>query len=178
MDPELQLGDLDFKEVLILALVPNNNHKIIIENEVAKRMINTIGVPAHKVLEKEDLKELESKREKLVNRGFDGALVIRLLDEQERSFYIPGEFPAYYYQFTDYYGYSYSYIFDPGARIEYEKEVNLEINIYSLKNDKIVWSGHTTTYVPDDIKLLVGPYMQSLAEELTREGLINMDHSF
>ena len=64
VDPELQLGDLDFKEVLILALVPNNNHKIIIENEVAKRMINTIGVPAHKVLEKEDLNLIDMHLQK------------------------------------------------------------------------------------------------------------------
>ncbi len=135
MDPALKAEDIDFKQVVVLALLNNNDYRKVVENEIVNRMVNRIGVPAHKLFDREELKDVDLVKKRMVDRGFDGALVIRLVSSEDRSYYSPGYYPNQYYDFNSYYAYSYGYAFDPGGRMQYETAVNLEINIYSLKND-------------------------------------------
>ena len=175
MDPELKAEDIDFKQVVVLALLNNNDYRKVVENEIVKRMVNRIGVQAYKLFDREELKDVELVKKRLVDRGFDGALVVRLVGSEDRKYYTPGSYPTHYYEFSSYYAYSYGYVFDPGGRMNYETVVNLEINIYSLKNNKMLWTGETTTYMKDQIRDLVGPFMKSLAEELAEDGLLELD---
>ena len=175
MEPSLTAEDIDFKQVVVLALLKNNNNRKLVENEIAKRMVNRIGVPANKLFDIEELKDANIVKKRLTDRGFDGALVIRLVGSEDRSYYSPGYYPMEYYNFNSYYAYSYGYIFDPGGRMEYETVAKLEINIYSLKNDKLLWSGETTTYVRNQIKDMIGPFVKSLAQELADDGLLELE---
>ena len=91
-DPEVTSEDFEFKQVVVLALLNNNDYRKIVEDEIAKRMVRRIGVPAYKVIERDELGEVDAVKKKLVDRGFDGAMVIRILNSEERSYYSPGHY--------------------------------------------------------------------------------------
>ena len=93
--------------------------------------LNTRDQPATKAL----------LREKL----FDGAVVMRVVGVQERSTYVPLS-PVYtgHPSFYAYWGSSWGMVQRPGYVLN-DQVVSVETAIYSIKEDKLVWTARTRT---------------------------------
>jgi hypothetical protein len=62
-------------------------------------------------------------------------------------------------------------IYDPGS-VRTDTIVKLQISIYSLAEDKLLWSGVSRTLNPNKIDKLVGDVTQAIGEDLKKRGLL------
>jgi hypothetical protein len=172
VNPDASKESLQFKKVAVFGLVMKTATRRHIEEELSKKLVNTIAVPAYKIISEDDISNPDVIKSKLLKFGFDGALVLRLVDVQKRESYSPGMYPTSYYSFGSYYGYAWGYMYNYGGTYITDQIVTVEVNIYSLKDDKLIWAAETSIKNPGDIDESLAELTQSVKNRLIEDGLL------
>jgi hypothetical protein len=171
-NPDATKLSLKFNKVALFGIVLKTATRHLIEEELSKQIANSVAIPSYKVLSEDDMTNADNIKPKLSAQGFDGALIFRLVDVNSVESYSPGTYPNYYYTFTGYYGYSWGYMYDVGGQYRTNQIVTALINIYSIKDDKLIWSGETMSLNPTDIEKNIAAISKSVRDELVRDGLL------
>ncbi|HEY0245429.1 MAG TPA: hypothetical protein VGC01_07710 [Mucilaginibacter sp.] len=109
--------------------------------------------------------------------GADGILTITLLRKETESHYTgrtgwnPGFRYGYYNRFSDYYNNWYPYIYAPGY-YEQDKVYYLETNLYDAKTEQLIWAAQSKTYDPINMQSFLKGYVQSISDQMVKDGLI------
>ena len=176
VNPEATKESIKFKKVAVFGLVMKTATRKLIEEQLARRLVNTIAVPSYKVVSDDDISKPEVVKAKLAEQGFDGALILRLVDIEKRESYSPGVYPSYYYSFGGFYGYSYGYMYnytqDYGGQYMTDQIVTAEIAIYSLSSDKLIWTGETMSMNPNDVEKTIAELSENVKVQLIDDGLL------
>ena len=144
------------------------------EEAIAGQMVNTIAVPSYKMVANEELADLDAVKKKLSERGMEGALVLSVRNVNQRtSYYSSGIYPSAYYTFGGYYNYAWNYMYDPFVYSSTNVYVDIEILIYSLKDDKLVWYGESTSVNPKGIQETISELAASVKNQLVEDGLMD-----
>ena len=133
------------------------------------------GVVSYNYLDNSfDKKNEQALREKIKADGFDGAVTMRLVDVDKETVYTPANpsYPMYFRSFSNYYLRSYSYYSTPGY-YSTTKTYTVETNVYSIKEDKIIWSGLTESTNPDGVKKMTEEITRIVYQKMLKEGFIS-----
>ena len=170
---EISIGKLN--KVLVVALFKNEASRRTGEDEMAGYLKGK-GVVSYNYLDNNiSTKDSAVIKQKIKSDGFDGAVIMRLVDVDKEITYIPGTittYPAYYRNFSGYYNRSYSAYATPGRYIT-TKTFTVEVNVYSIKEDKIIWSGITETTNPDGVDKLTKEVTKIVYKKMLKEGFIS-----
>ncbi|MGH9867849.1 MAG: hypothetical protein ACREAA_06770 [Candidatus Polarisedimenticolia bacterium] len=169
-DPTVSQQSMQFKKVLVMAMMPDEASRRIAEDEMVSRL-RMPAVASYTMLSDADLKNVEAANRKFKEEGFDGAIIMRMLGEEEQVSYEPGSYPGYYNSFYGYYGYARRVAYAP-AYLETDVIVYVETNIYSLEEDKLLWSGLSQTYNPKNQTELLDDVVGATIHKLQKQGLI------
>lgn len=180
-DPKITVAQEHFKKVLVVALVKDEASRRVTENRIAAS--NPIFKTSYEYLN-ETTKELtkEQKLKILQDENFDGVVTMRLVSTEKETTYVPGSYTGMYYGgfdglysgvygygFGNWYGmYSPTY-YDPG----YYQETTyymVETNIFSLKDNKLIWTGTTKSDYVTDLGQTVDAIMQAVVQEMRKDG--------
>ncbi|WP_406843216.1 hypothetical protein [Flavobacterium soyae] len=180
-DPKITVAQEHFKKVLVVALVKDEASRRVTENRIAAS--NPIFKTSYEYLN-ETTKELtkEQKLKILQDENFDGVVTMRLVSTEKETTYVPGSYTGMYYGgfdglysgvygygFGNWYGmYSPAY-YDPG----YYQETTyymVETNIFSLKDNKLIWTGTTKSDYVTDLGQTVDAIMQAVVQEMRKDG--------
>jgi len=104
----------------------------------------------------------------VVRAGFDGAVVVRVVDTREKVTYKP---PSYGPTFWGYYGYARPVARTPGY-YRTDQILRLETSIYSITQDQLLWVGTTETMNPSSLPETVEAVVTAVRDELERDKLI------
>lgn len=173
-DPNATVDMSSLNKVLVVALLKNDTYRHSAEDEMVS-LLKGKGVASYNYLTK-DVKEAQepAMREKLKNEGFDGIVTLRLADVAKDVQYVPGTYstyPPYYGRFWSYYWWSYRSFYEPGY-YETTKTYTVEVNVYSLKRDKLIWSGVTKSVDPDGIDKLMHAVSKAVYKKMKEENFI------
>jgi len=158
----------------VFAMVKDQQMRRDVEEAIVSQMPNTIAVPAYKMITNEELADLDAVKKKLSERGMEGALVLSVRNvNQKTSYYSSGMYPSSYYSFGGYYNYAWNYMYDPFMYSTTNVYVDLEVLIYSLKDDKLVWYGESTSVNPKGIQQTISELAVSVKEQLVEDGLLD-----
>ncbi|MBK9096572.1 MAG: DUF4136 domain-containing protein [bacterium] len=173
-NPDVTIESAKFQTVAVFAMVKNPDMRMDVEEAIASQMPNTIAVPSYKMITNEELADLNAVKQKLNERGMEGALVlsVRKVDEKT-SYYSSGMYPSAYYTFGGYYNYAWNYMYDPYVYSSTNVYVDLETLIYSIKNDQLIWYGESTSVNPKDIQQTISELAVSIKEQLVEDGLLD-----
>jgi hypothetical protein len=173
-NPEATQESAKFQTVAVFAMVKNPDMQMDVEEALASQMPNTIAVPSYKMITKEELADINAVKKKLNERGMEGALVLSVRNVDEKtSYYSSGMYPSAYYSFGGYYNYAWNYMYDPYGYSSTNVYVDLEILIYSLKDDKLVWYGESTSVNPETIQQTISELAASVKNQLVEDGLLD-----
>jgi hypothetical protein len=173
-NPEATQESAKFQTVAVFAMVKNPDMRMDVEEALAGQMPNTIAVPSYKMITKEELADINAVKKKLNERGMEGALVLSVRNVDEKtSYYSSGMYPSAYYSFGGYYNYAWNYMYDPYGYSSTNVYVDLEILIYSLKDDKLVWYGESTSVNPETIQQTISELAVSVKNQLVEDGLLD-----
>ncbi|NWG29605.1 MAG: DUF4136 domain-containing protein [Ignavibacteriaceae bacterium] len=173
-NPEVTMESVKFQTMAVFAMVKNPDMRMDMEEALASQMPNTIAVPSYKMVTNEELADLNTVKQKLNERGMQGALLLRVKKIDEKtSYYSSGTYPSAYYSFGGYYNYAWNYMYDPYGYSSTNVYVDLEILIYSIKDDKLVWYGESTSVNPEGIQQTISELAVAVKQQLVEDGLID-----
>ena len=173
-DPDVSINMTHLNKVLVVALLKNEAVRRSTEDQLVA-MLHGKGVASYNILTKDIKQENEqSIRNELQNQNFDGAIIMRLADVARDIRYVPGTYntyPGYYGRFWPYYWNSWPYYYQPGY-YETTKTFTVETNVYTFPNDKLIWSGITTSVDPKNVDKLMQASAKAVYKKMTEEGFI------
>jgi hypothetical protein len=173
-NPEATQESAMFQTVAVFAMVKDRQMRQDVEEAIASQMPNTVAVPVYKMISNEELADINAVKKKLSERGMEGALVLSVRNvDQKTTYYSSGMYPSAYYSFGGYYNYAWNYMYDPYGYSSTNVYVDLEILIYSLKDDKLVWYGESTSVNPETIQQTISELAVSVKNQLVEDGLLD-----
>lgn len=170
-DPEVKVDVSGLNKVLVVALLNSEANRRSTEDKLSE-LLNGKGVQSYNYLTKDITKERqESIKEKLKEEGFDGVVIMRLADVDKDVQYVPGQYPIYYGRFWGYYWNAWNAYYDPGY-FKTTKTYTVETNVYSLRRDKLIWSGITSSVDPSNLNKLMDAVAMTVYKHMQREGFL------
>ena len=173
-DPNKQIHAGEWNKVLVVALLRNETNRRRGEDEMVK-YLHGKGITSYSYLDKTaDPKDEAVLRNKIKKDGFDAAITMRLIDVDKEKIYTPEQhymYPVYYNDFSLYYQRNWIYYSTPGYYTVTKKFI-IETVIYSIQDDKIIWSGITETYDPQQVEKLTDEIAHAIHKKMLEEGFI------
>jgi hypothetical protein len=173
-----------FSKILVLGISQNRAARAVVEQTVADELSGEgfLTVTATQTFNDSELQAMKDDRdhahETLTGMGFDGILIMSVLDVKEDRYYVPGSVSyhptsmyPYYGGYYGYWGRTYTTVYSPGY---YEETVNifLETNIYDLDDDALVWSAQSKTEDPSSIQSLAEHFSRVLVDEIVKSKVV------
>jgi hypothetical protein len=170
-DPDVVVDTAKIHQFVVGALLKNQTTRHLVEDDMAARFPGK-AVQSYKVLGDAELRDSEEVyNEKLRAAGFDGVVMMQLVDVNKRTRYVPGSNPYYYGTWRHYWGYSWGGFYDPGYYTT-DKVFDVEVTVYSLKRDKLIWTATTSTVDPPGGQELFANVGKTVLDRMTKEGFL------
>jgi len=170
----------NFEKVMIMGLV----NQISLRNDIEHEMVDA----AHKIGLKainsvamfppelgKPFDDTERVKERLHETGFDGILTVAVIDYTAERYvkpetrYVP---LVYYDRFSNYYYRTEALVYKPGY-FSLQTRYFLETNLYEIPGGKLIWSGRSYVFDPQDVERFVPKYAKKLYKELLTAGVID-----
>lgn len=174
-EPDKAVITEKLNKVLVVALFKSETSRHIAEDKMAAYLGNK-GVVSYDYLDAGiSAKNENAIRDKIKKDGFDGAVTMRLVDVDKEQTYTPGNmasYPSYYRNFSGYYYRNWSYYNTPGYYTT-TKTYTVETNVYSIKEDKIIWTGITESVDPEGVDRMTTEIVKVVYKKMIKEGFIS-----
>ena len=174
-EPNKQVSIGKLHKVLVVALVKDETNRRKVEDKMVEYLEGK-GVVSYNYLDsKTSRTNEEAIRAKIKADGFDGAVTMRLLNVDQEKNYIPGMGTSYSSGYNNFSGYYYRvlpYFSNMGSYVT-TKTYMVETNVFSILEDKIVWSGVTETADPDGVDKMIGEITKVVYKKMRSEGFIS-----
>jgi hypothetical protein len=130
------------------------------------------GVPMYSIL-REPLKDEAAVKAALEKAGVAAIVTMRPVGKEQQIVGTPSMYagPMYAGFWGGYYGYGWGAPYG-GTDIRTDTIVSVETLVYSLKQNKLVWGGQSTTTNPTKVESFVHEVANAAAKELRKQGLI------
>jgi hypothetical protein len=161
-------GPVAFTKILALTISNDEALRRVAEEEICKQVQPGPCSPAYSVIPAGDTLNVEQAKAEVKAAGFDGAVVLRVVGEQEKRTYVP---PTYGPTFWGYYRGAWPSAYSPGYE-RVDKLVRVETTVYSLSTDKLIWVGTTDTLNPTSVPKLVNEIAEAVGDDMRAHGLL------
>lgn len=152
-----------FTKVLVVAPLRDESARRIAEDKIVSKMRPGVGISSYTKLLNAGSAQQSEIDKMLKEQGFDGVILMRLKDVEKSVTYTPGT--AYY---GGWYGYS---TYTPGYYSE-DKTFLVETSFFSLRSDKLIWSGVTSSLNPSSLEKTMDEIIAAIKYELQRKGVL------
>ena len=160
-DPSFSLNPNPYKKVLVVAPLKDAASQRIAEDKIVKQLKNSVGVQSYSYLTstETDPKILQAQ---LLKDGFDGIILMHLTDVEKSVTYNPGTSYGGWYGYRNY---------TPGYYSE-DKTFLVETNMYAVKDDKLMWSGTTSSLNPSSFDKSMDEIITAIKTEMQKKGIL------
>ena len=169
---EINLNKLD--KVLVVAKFQSETSNRKAEDNIVK-YLNGKGIPSYDYLKSNFNKEnVEIMRNKIKNDGFDGAITMQLIDVEKEKITQRSNINRYPNNYRDFNNYFYD------SQMSYNnpdyyvitKVYTIETNVYSIKQNKIIWTVITETVDPKGFEKMTEDVTEIIYKQMKKDGLI------
>lgn len=172
--PGAHLYSGEWNKILVVALLKDETNRRKVEDELLL-YLNGKGIVSYNYLN-ENFNKIDEKkfRNKIKADGFDGAITLRLIDVDKEKVFIPEQhnlYPIYYQNFSGFYQQGWTSFTTPGY-YSMNKTFIVETVVYSIKEDKIIWSGITESFNPDGLVKMTSEISKLIYKKMLAEGFI------
>jgi hypothetical protein len=181
MDSEREMY---FQSYAIIVLSEKNTVRAIIEQD----LVSAMKKYGHKAVRGIDVfpptfqgKELDKKTilDTFRHHAVDAIITVSLLDVESETRYVPGQVnyaPAmrfgWYGSFWGYYSHWYPRVYQPGYYTE-DKVYYIEVNLYDVKNESLLWSAQSETHNPSDLHIASKNFAGKVVTRMRKDGVLN-----
>ena len=177
-NPAAQPGSFKGKKVAALIVSKEEGIRYGAEDALARELTarGIVGIAAYTLIPKELVQDKDKAKEFLEKANVVGVVAMRVVGKDQQVTQSAGGMywggPAYAtFWGGGYYGYGWGGVYSPGY-MRTDTIVTVEILVYSLEQDKLVWAAQSETTNPEK----VGPFIKELvakaAAQMQKEGLV------
>ena len=166
-----EVAQYQFDHVLAICIIKDETTRQLVEDAMAARARKGNALPSYNILHEADLRDKEQAKRKILQMGFDGAVIMRPLRVEDRVNYVPGSYPPYYGSFWGYYGWAWPNLYVPDY-VYTDKIVQVETTIFSIKDDKLLWTTLSETKNPESARDVVLGIAKEIGKEARKRGLV------
>jgi len=170
LDPSVK-GGQHFQKVAVAVLHKDEMVRRAAEDTMVAHITRSQAVPSYSLLSEADEKDSGQVIARLRLAGVDGIVVMRLLGVDQQSTWVTGSYPQSYYGFGGYWGAAGPAAHSP-TYLQTDVIVQMEVNVYSLPDEKLVYAARTETFNPSNTKSLVREIAEAITGDLKKRGLI------
>jgi hypothetical protein len=167
-----------FRKMLVASIMENYLVRQEFEDEMEKLLeqYSVEGIQSYMVLPpRNEMMEGELKQ-RIKESSLDSVLVVRPKAVRKETqevvtggIYLP---PPGYYTFWPYWNMAHGGFYSSSSYTKENVIVRVEFNLYSTKDEKLVWSGESDSLYSKDFEKLGKGYAQSLVKQLKKDKLI------
>ena len=167
-----------FQKMLVASVMENYLIRQEFEDEMEKLLekYGVEGIPSYMVLPpRNEMMEGELKQ-RIKESVLDSVLVVRpkaMRKETEEvvtgGIYMP---PPGYYAFWPYWNMAYGGLYPTSSYTKENVMVRVEFNLYSIRDEKLVWSGESDTVYEKNFERLGKGYAKALVNQLRKDKVI------
>ena len=173
-EPNKEITISKLKKVLIIAMFKDETSNRKVEDQMMN-FLDGKGVRSYNYLNKNfDKNNVNAIQNKIKKDGFDGALTLRLIDVDKETIYqknVRYGFPINKRDFSNYY-YDNINAYNNADNFSTTKTYIIETNVYSIIENKIIWSALSETSDPQNVKKLTQDVAQAVYKQMIKDQLI------
>ncbi len=155
-----------FEKVFVAYLGGDDAAQRVAEDAMARRLEHSATVKAYELFP--DTRELEPAaiKDELRAAGCDGAAIMRLTRVEHEISSSPGVYPSAYRSFGRYWG-----AYAAPVDVRTDEIVHVVTNVYSLVEDKLLYSARSETFNPRSTAKMVEGIAEAIMADLEAKGL-------
>jgi hypothetical protein len=167
-DPSLTDGSFKpFTKILVIARMKDDASSRTAEDKIVAQFKPGVAVPEYSYLGITDTVQAKVDA-RLLKDGFDGLVVMKLTDVEKSLDYQPGTAYGGFYG-RGFYGGGF---YGTGPTISEDKTFMVQTNVYSLKTQKLLWSGTTSTLNPTSLDQSLDDIITAIKTNMKTKGII------
>jgi hypothetical protein len=167
-----------FRKMLVASIMENYLVRQEFEDEMKELLekYNVEGIQSYMVLPpRNEMMEGELKQ-RIKESWLDSVLVVRpkAIRKETQEVVTGGSYlpPPGYYTFWPYWNMAYGGFYPTSSYTKENVIVRVEFNLYSTKDEKLVWSGESDTLYSENFEKLGKGYAQALVNQLKKDKVI------
>lgn len=169
LDPSVTSSQ-HFTKIAVVVMSRDPMIRRTAEDTLVSRITRTRAVPAYSLISELDEQSSDRVKTRLREAGVDGVVVMRMIGVDKQTSWVPGNYPPSYSGFGSYWGYAHPMAYDPGY-LQTDTIVQVETNVYSLADDKLVYAARSETFNPTSASSMVREIANAIADDLKKRGL-------
>jgi hypothetical protein len=159
-------GSLSFKNVVVVVLNSSPAERRAQEDTLAGWIKRARATPSYTLISDDELNDVPQAKQKIIAGGFDGAVVLRLVDSRQETTFVPGTESSW----ED--GWHATHYPQTPSYVITDTIVRAEVSLYAVPSGKLLWAGASETVNPSDARVFVTDVAKAAAEELKKQGLL------
>jgi hypothetical protein len=171
-----------YKKVLVVGLTGSKDRSI--RDNVESAMVNSLkanNLNAVAASETYGPKAFEKMSDadvisKVKSDGYDGIVILALLDKEKEKYYTPGRvsytpYFTYYSRYWRQWRTMYDRVYEPGYYTNTTNYV-LEANLYDVAADRLEYSAQTRSFDPGNAGTLASSFTKTVVTDMVKKGVI------
>jgi hypothetical protein len=154
-------------KVAVVCMTKDAGLRRIAEDKTAANLAGAKAIPSYQILGDMDLKDLDAVKSKLQAAGIHAVLVMRITGVSEQVTDVGGPYGT----FDGYWGYAAGAAYGPMG-LQTEPVVHMVSNLYSLDQNKLIWSGVSKNFDPTSANAFITDVSKAVAKSLEKERLV------
>ena len=175
-DPDYTAGP--FHQVAVFVLGADPAVQRLAEDEVVRRLpMSTRGMSGSGIVPDAERGDIDKARARLRAGGFDGVLIARLVSVEGPRPWASGslqQVPVSYRTLSNYYVSSNEETVQQSSLLS-PTVVRLQMNLYAVTSEALVWSASSRTYNPQATRDIAGDVGKIAVEELQKAGILDSE---
>ena len=171
-DPSVAGRPLGLHKVATIAMLQEGALRRVAEDDLARAIgqsADILTVPSYRLLRADQLDDFAQVRAALAAEGCDGAMVVEVVDTQQRIRSTPGLSTAWGGPAWGRFGWG--VVYDVGE-IRSDTIVRVQTNVYAVADGKLLWSATSRSINPDDVSDLIRDVVRDAGGALREQGLL------
>ena len=159
-----------FTKTAIIVASPDADLRRRAEGGLARRLPNAVAVTT--MLPGADLSNREGVKASLKQNGVDGVVLVRPLGVDESvNMEASEQYVVEYPSLWSYWDSQFMVVTRPGY-VSIEKVVTVEIVVYALGDERLVWAGRLTATNPKSLRVFLDEMVEKGSKELRKQKLL------
>jgi len=167
IDPSVQTLPR-YQKVFVAYLGSDPSVQRVAEDALAKHLRAPHVERCYVVLPDARAMDSADLREHLRKEGFEAAVLMRVTGVDQEVSWTSSSYPTAYRSFGGYWGWTH----ETGS-LRTDEIVNVETNLYSLADDKLLYAARSETFNPDSTKQLIDEIAAEIADDLAKKGVLS-----
>jgi hypothetical protein len=178
-DPNVKISNPGVHKIVVAALLYDQGVRRSVEDYMSS-LYPGVATPSYMIFGDSLVTDEHGESQKLKDQGYDGIVIMKQVAENTSQHYVPGMMPSYYTTWGGYWrngwggpGWGSTY-YNPGTPgyVRTNRNWFVQVNVYSLINNQLIWSAETKTTNPGGRMPLFQDVCNRVRSQMKKEGFL------